>query len=384
MKEERYEIIKLLGKGRTGGVYEAEDSNLGRKVALRRFFAQGNHIEVDAYKEDFEKVAQSLSALQHPNLLRVYDAGVDGDGAYIISQLLKGETLHDKITNEGAMPAWEVCDMAQQMLDALSTAHQEGYVHGAITPGSILLSPRARGGFLYVILDMGLSRLAPLIQGKDSILAIMADPAILAPELFDGGLASERGDLYMLGQILYMSLAGGHPFGGVSAKVAQGMHQVGLPPLQQFAEDVPEDFQIWIEKLVQFNPDNRPESAVEALNSIPKVPRPARNPATPATVVHSTTAQLTPETTQHQIPAAANPGLDPRITTGVIAVSPNPATAGVGLLRLPAEKKTSKKLIFIGLTILALIVAITITVISYKNNAAKIESKRKETTNDRP
>ena len=101
MTEERYEIIKLLGKGRTGGVYEAEDSTLGRKVALRRFFAQTSDVEVDVYKEDFEKVAHSLSALQHPNLLRVYDAGVDGDGAYIISQLLKGETLHDKIFHAG-------------------------------------------------------------------------------------------------------------------------------------------------------------------------------------------------------------------------------------------------------------------------------------------
>lgn len=365
MTEERYEIIKLLGKGRTGGVYEAEDSNLGRKVALRRFFAQGDDIEVDVYKEDFEKVAQSLSVLQHPNLLRVYDAGVDGDGAYIISQLLKGETLHDKITNEGAMPAWEVCDMAQQMLDALSTAHQEGYVHGAITPGSILLSPRARGGFLYVILDMGLSRLAPLIQGKDSILAIMADPAILAPELFDGGLASERGDLYMLGQILYMSLAGGHPFGGVSAKVAQSMHQAGLPPLQQFVEDVPEDFRLWIEKLVQFNPDNRPESAVEALNSIPKVPRPARNPAT---AVHSTTAQL-------------KTGTAPQAQSPADSVSSDPVTSTVA--SLPVAQHSSKKGLFIGLgafTAVAGVIAAAMIFGGKTNNKGSIVQNTEEPT----
>ncbi len=304
MSEERYEIIKLLGKGRTGGVYEAEDTNLGRKVALRRFFAQGRQADLSEYKEDFENVAHSLSALQHPNLLRVYDAGVDQDGAYIISQILKGETLHERIQGEVAC-TWEVYDMAQQMLDALSTAHKEGFVHGAITPGSILMSPRGRGGYLYVILDMGLSRLAPLIQGKDSILSIMADPAILAPELFDGGIATERADLYMLGQILYMYLAGGHPFGGVSAAESEVLHQKGLPPITEFNKDVPDDFRLWIERLTKFNPSDRPRSAVDALNCLPKVPRPAKagmagQPQSPAT-----TPLLIPG--QHSAPPATTP-----------------------------------------------------------------------------
>ncbi len=349
MIEERYEIIKMLGKGRTGGVYEAEDTNLGRKVALRRFFAQSKETDLEEYKTDFENVAHSLSALQHPNLLRVYDAGVDNDGAYIISQLLKGETLHDKI-KDGPISTWEVHDLAQQMLDALSTAHSEGFVHGAITPGSILMSPRARGGFLYVILDMGLSRLAPLIQGKDSILSIMADPAILAPELFDGGIANERADLYMLGHILYMALAGGHPFGGVPAKEAEKMHQAGLPPLQNYNADVPEDLRLWIEKLTQFNPDNRPVSAVEALNSLPKVQRPAK---THSTQVHTVAANLNPGSpAQPQSPAGVVAGP----LTGVAPVAPNPAVAGAGILLLP--QKNSKKGLFIVLGVVAVIIII--------------------------
>lgn len=341
MLEERYEIIKLLGKGRTGGVYEAEDVNLGRKVAMRRFFSLNNQINFSEYKEDFEKVAQSLSALQHPNLLRVYDAGVDDDGAYIISQLLEGETLHQRIKS-GGIPVWEVHDLAQQMLDALSTAHAEGFVHGAITPGSILMSPRARGGYLYVILDMGLSRLAPLIQGKDSVLSVMADPAILAPELFGGGVANERADLYMLGHILYMSLAGGHPFGGVSSDEAEKMHGGGLPPLGKFNEDVPEDFRLWIEKLIKFNPDERPASAVEALNALPMLDRTSKVPVMTAPLNTSSAPQL-------QIPTGNVTGP----VSGIFPASAIPAAVSASVAVVPSplagQKKSSKKGLFIVL-----------------------------------
>jgi serine/threonine protein kinase len=350
--EERYEIIKLLGKGRTGGVYEAEDTNLGRKVALRRFFAQSKTTDLDDYKTDFENVTHSLSALQHPNLLRVYDAGVDNDGAFIISQLLKGETLHDKI-KEGPISNWETYDLAQQMLDALSTAHSEGFVHGAITPGSIILSPRARGGFLYVILDMGLSRLAPLIQGKDSVMSIMADPAILAPELFDGGIATEQADLYMLGHIIYMCLAGGHPFGGVPAVEAEKMHHAGLPSLTDYNANVPEDFRVWIEKLTQLNPEDRPVSAVEALNSLPKVPRPSKSHSTQ---VQTVTANLNlGSSRQLQTPASNTTGP----LTGIVPADPNLALAGTEIPPL-VKQKGSKKALFMGLGVGAIIVVIIV------------------------
>lgn len=325
MIEERYEIIKLLGKGRTGGIYEAEDTNLGRKVAMRRFFSQNRQSNLTDYKDEFEQVAHSLSALQHPNLLRVYDAGFDQSGAYIISQLLQGETLHNRL-KAGALPIWEVNDIAQQMLDALSTAHKEGFVHGAITPGSILMSPRARGGYLYVILDMGLSRLAPLIQGEDSVLSTMADPAILAPELFGDSEATERGDLYMLGHILYMCLAGGHPFGGLSAEEAERMHQEGLPPLTDYNQTVPEDFCLWIESLSQLNPEDRPESAVEALNSLPKVQRPARESAgnSPATTLNLNTGPRT------NLQSPAGPMTGPLSTYGVSpTANPTPAAPSI-------------------------------------------------------
>ena len=270
MSENRYEITRLLGKGRTGGVYEAEDKNLNRKVAMRRFFDQGNRVDFTQHKEDFLQVARSLSNLQHPNLLRVFDAGVDEDGAYVVSQLLEGESLHEE-TKKGAMPLAEVVELAKQMLDAFSMAHDIGYFHGALTPDSILMVPRARGGYRYVILDMGLSRLAPLIQGQGSVLAVMADRAILAPELFDGGIANAQADLYMLGQIIFMCIAGGHPFGGLSTEEAKKKHLKGLPSIKKYNSDLSKGMIQWLSALTSVNPDNRPSSAVDALRSLQQI-----------------------------------------------------------------------------------------------------------------
>jgi serine/threonine protein kinase len=368
MLEERYEIIKLLGKGRTGGVYEAEDTTLGRKVALRRFFAQAKKVDLAQYKADFENVAHSLSALQHPNLLRVYDAGVDHDGPYIISQLLTGETVHETIKN-GPLPVVEAQDLAQQMLDALSTAHNEGFIHGAITPGSILMSPRARGGYLYVILDMGLSRLAPLIQGKDSILSIMADPAILAPELFGGGIADERADLYMLGHIVYMCIAGGHPFGGVDIAQAEILHKQGLPPLSNYNTEVPEDFRLWIEHLTQIDPANRPVSAVEALNSLPVLIRPGKtqavsvNAAVPK-INLGPVVQL--NTTPHANPLPQSQSPLGNLTgplTGVVPASPKTTTSRTAPHQVVVNKKNPNNTLYLIIGVVAAVLLIVVLLI---------------------
>jgi len=235
MLGERYDITKLLGKGRTGGVYEAEDTKLGRKVAMRRFFALNNSTDISGHVEEFKAVAQSLGGLQHPNLLSVLDAGVDDDGAYIVSQIEKGETLHEKLKND-SLPVSEVYDLAQ----------------------------------------------------------VMADPAILAPELFDNSQATERADLYMLGHILYMSLAGGHPFAGLSFEEAEKLHLRGLPPIEEFNDEVPESFSLWIKSLTQINPDDRPSSALVAFNKLAPLQTPT-NENIVVSVAEGVSNQLMPE-----------------------------------------------------------------------------------------
>jgi len=319
MIEERYEIIKILGKGRTGGVYEAKDTVLGRNVALRRFFVQDKDINSKDYKEEFEKVTQSLSGIQHPNVLRIFDAGVDDDGGYVISQLLDGVTLKDQVLEFSYSPK-DTYDLAQQLLDALSTVHDHKFMHGAINPGAIFVSKRGRGGFLYTLLDLGLPLLAPLIKDEDSEQISMADSAIIAPELIGEGKLTEKADLYMLGNILYMSLVGGHPFGGVSAEEAERLHFSGLPPLNQYRDDVPEDFIQWIEKLTAYAPESRPESAVAALKELQKIEVTGNKQST------TLAANSTPVTPASNTPVfrAANPSAPPVRPTRKSVVDTSP------------------------------------------------------------
>lgn len=393
MSTERYEITRLLGKGRTGGVYEAEDTRLQRKVALRRFFSQDGITDLTGYKADFESIAQNLSALQHPNLLRVFDAGVDEDGAFIISQLLEGECFHQYMKEKPLTP-WEANDLAQQLMEAMVTAHSAGFIHGAITPGSILMTPRARGGYLYVILDLGLSRLAPLIQGPDSILAMMADPAIMAPELFDGSPADERSDLYMCGQIIYMALAGGHPYGGVGIKEAEKLHHKGLPDLLEYCPEMPADFLQWLMQLTQINASDRTSTALEALQSLPKVEKPA-TPRAP-TLVTGGAALATPSSgstaVQSNQPISSQVPNQPAQggftgTLGNAVTSPIPSggpasTLGTGVHSVssgtPPKKLSPWLIVIVAAALLLIPLILWVTSSSGEKTGEQIAKERKE------
>ncbi|MFC4992197.1 serine/threonine protein kinase [Rubritalea tangerina] len=296
MDEERYEITTLLGKGRTGGVYGAEDTQLNRKVAVRRFYSAGGDTSADEWKEEFLTIAHNLSNLTHPNLLTVYDAGVDEDGAFLITQLLEGKRLSDSIGKE-QLSEYDALDLAGQLLDGLASAHAAGFIHGALTAGSVLLTERARGGHRYMLMDLGLSRLAPLIQGADSSYAMMADPALLAPELFDGAVSTVASDCYMLGQLIYLTLLGGHPFAGKSLDEAKQLHQAGtIPPITDYRDDISQATIEWVQLMTQLDPEKRPATAADALRALPKLspqaapskpPAPEQNaglvkPSTPA------------------------------------------------------------------------------------------------------
>jgi len=178
------------------------------------------------------------------------------------------------------MEVHEVVELARQMLDALSLVHSLGEYHGSLTSRSILMTPRARGGYRYVILDMGLAKLASFMEGEDARLKLLADFALLAPELFDGAESNAQADIYMLGQVVYLCLAGGHPYGGLAAEEAKERHLQGLPSIQNYNVNVPKELEDWIMKVAAVRPEDRFGSAVEALEALPDIPhRPVIMPA---------------------------------------------------------------------------------------------------------
>ncbi|SHI76618.1 Serine/threonine protein kinase [Rubritalea squalenifaciens DSM 18772] len=352
--KERYEILKLLGKGRTGGVYEAEDTVLNRKVALRRFFSETGGHDNSKLNEDFANIAQNLCNLQNPNLLTIFDAGTDEDGAYMVSQLLDGTSLADQVA-KSCLDAWDACDLASQMLDALQAAHSAGFIHGALTPGSIMMLDRARGGHLYVILDLGLCRLAPLIQGSDSQNSMMADPALMAPELFDGESATEQSDLYMLGQVVYTTLAGGHPLAGLSIPEAAAKHKAGdLPRITDYRPELDPAFADWLHKLISPDPNQRPESAQAAAEELPEVEK-----TTPQT---TTTRQQRVKLVTSSVPSrkttAVTPITGPQVTIPQAISDRVTVSSSVQSAALPAAEASNKSVNIVFLIIAAVLAII--------------------------
>jgi eukaryotic-like serine/threonine-protein kinase len=214
-----YKVLSLLGAGGMGEVYLAEDSRLGRKVALKFL--------PDQFTKDVERVgrfkreARAASALNHPNILTIYEIGQEQEHYFIATEYIEGHTLHQYV-NQSKMQPRQAVDVAMQIASALSAAHAAGIVHRDIKPHNIML--RSDG---YVkVLDFGLAKLtergAPDVF--QTVLSARTDPGrvmgtinYMSPEQALGQQVDQRTDIFSLGVVLYEMLTGKVPFKGNSA-----------------------------------------------------------------------------------------------------------------------------------------------------------------------
>src|SRR5690349_4120427 len=204
-----YEIVGVLGTGGMGEVYRARDARLGRDVAVK--------ILPDAYSSDperlarFEQEARAAAALNHPNILAVYDVGSDHDVPYIVSELLDGVTLRDRMAD---LPVRRAIEYAIQIAHGLAAAHEKGIVHRDLKPENIFVT---RDGRLK-ILDFGLAKLVrPEGQPEQSVATVAAqtDPGMvlgtagyMAPEQVRAEAIDHRADIFAFGSILSEMLSG--------------------------------------------------------------------------------------------------------------------------------------------------------------------------------
>ncbi len=266
---ERYEIIKLIAKDSAGGMYLAQDTRLERKVVFRHIEAKADRIKSDEWSKEFSEFSGKLCALLHPNLMTIYDISIDDDGVCMVSQYIEGESLAERL-EQGALKQIGVYRMASDLLEALHAAHSSDIFHGALHTGSVKRLPRATGGHRYLIVDLGLNTLATMIKGED---VHIADPVLLAPELHDEHAEPDaKADLFMLGQLCYTALAGGHPFAELSPEDCAKAHLDGdLPPLSKFAPHVQKDFASWVMSLTEGDRSKRPATVKEAMDSLQSI-----------------------------------------------------------------------------------------------------------------
>jgi tetratricopeptide (TPR) repeat protein/TolB-like protein len=210
----RYEIIEFLDAGGMGEVYRARDPELRRDVGIK-VLSHDDGMPGDQL-ERLGHEARAVAALSHPNILTVYDVGVDRRIPYVVSELLGGETLRARL-QRGALPAAEATAIALQILSGLSTAHDKGVIHRDLKPENLFITTDG----VVKILDFGLATQAERAAGDDTLDSdrglLMGTAGYMAPEQVRGQPADALCDLFSFGAVLYEMLTGQRAFAGDSS-----------------------------------------------------------------------------------------------------------------------------------------------------------------------
>jgi eukaryotic-like serine/threonine-protein kinase len=211
-----YEIVAPLGAGGMGEVYKARDTRLQRDVAIK---VVPTAIALDAAAlARFEREAQAVAALSHPNILAIHDVGHDAGTAFAVMELLSGRTLRE-VLSSGPLPVRKALDYGRQIADGLAAAHDRGIIHRDVKPENIFITTEGRAK----LLDFGLARVQPVVSSAGETMLANGDTApgtilgtigYMAPEQVRGLAVDARTDIFAFGAVLYEMLGGTRAFGG--------------------------------------------------------------------------------------------------------------------------------------------------------------------------
>lgn len=257
-----YRIQRLLGAGSTGVVYLATDVNLNRLVALKVLRPSLGA----AARERFLAEARAAAAIDHPNVVSIYHVGIEGKLAYIAMNWCEGETLEQRMSRVGSLPAEQVRELGVQVSQGLSAAHSLGLIHRDIKPANIWMHADSDR---YTILDFGLVRTADEDPQLTCTGMIAGTPCYMSPEQSRGAKLDSRSDLFSLGCLLYQSLTGVLPFssGNVLATLQSIQRDVPTEPCE-LDPSVPNDLSDLVMSLLEKSPGKRPSSAASVAGAL--------------------------------------------------------------------------------------------------------------------
>jgi serine/threonine-protein kinase len=281
----RYRIVRKLGAGGMADVYLAEDQELGRRVAIK--ILNGRHANDDQFIERFRREAKNAAALNHPNIVSIYDRGEAEDTYYIAMEFLDGRSLKELIVGHGQAPVKVAVEYARQILSALRFAHRHGIVHRDIKPHNVLVDREGR----VKVTDFGIARAGTSQMTETG--SIVGTAQYLSPEQARGGEVDQRSDLYSLGIVLYELLTGKTPFEG-DTPVEIAMKHLSTPPQppSKLRSDIPRELDMVVLRALAKDPDDRYQSADEMEADLERVSRGAR--VAPATKESATQVMRAP------------------------------------------------------------------------------------------
>jgi eukaryotic-like serine/threonine-protein kinase len=278
-----YEIQSPLGAGGMGEVYSARDARLNRDVAIKILPAS---FSTDPERlQRFAQESRAAAALNHPNILSIFDIGDERGAPYVVSELLEGETLRDRLRN-GPLTSRKAIDYAQQIASGLAAAHEKGIVHRDLKPENLFITNDGRAK----ILDFGLAKVtrpdtdssgdAPTMQVGTEAGTVMGTAGYMAPEQVRGKPADPRSDIFAFGAILYEMLSGKRAFHGESAVDTMSAILKEEPPdLAETNRNVSPALERIVRHCLEKNPAERFQSArdvafnLEALTDISSTSR---------------------------------------------------------------------------------------------------------------
>lgn len=277
-----YRVLRQLGAGGMGVVYEAEDTRLGRRVAIKLLpesvCADPEHVQ------RFLREARAISSLSHPHICTLFDIGEHGCQQYMVIELLEGESLRERIARpstraQGGLPLDEVLAIGAELADALDAAHAKGIVHRDIKPANLFITRRGQ----LKVLDFGVAKLSEAVHaGEDTAVTeqlttagtTLGTVAYMSPEQARGQEIDGRSDIFSAGIVLYEMVTGRQPFPGATpAVVFEGLLTKQPPAPSSLVAGVPAELDHIVFKALEKDTATRYQSAREMLADIRRLRR---------------------------------------------------------------------------------------------------------------
>ncbi len=286
-----YEIVGLLGAGGMGEVYRARDTRLGRDVAIK--VLPGEFAADPERLRRFEQEARAVAALDHPNILAIHDVGTHDGVPYLVTELLEGESLRERLAR-GALPVRRAVEVASQIAQGLAAAHEKGIVHRDLKPGNVFIG---KDGHVK-ILDFGLAKLAPPRTAEEQARAttvmeatdagiVLGTVAYMSPEQVLGKPVDARSDLFSLGVVLYEMLSGRKPFQKDSAPETMAAILNEEPPdLVEIGKSIPPGLARIVRHCLEKEPSGRFQSARDVTFDLESLSQTTTTGTAPIRAIH--------------------------------------------------------------------------------------------------
>ncbi len=263
----KYRVIRLLGRGGMGSVYEAYHERMDRRVAIK--VINPSLVDNPEALKRFDQEVRAAARLHHPNVALAYDADGFGSLRALVMEFVPGQSLERYLAKQGALSVRQACDFMHQAAAGLNDAFKQGMVHRDLKPQNMMLTPEGK----IKILDFGLAKLASEHRKGDGLTrenALMGTAAYLAPEqALDAAKADVRADIYALGCTLYALLAGAPPFAeGTEMKVLLAHQHDKHRPLIEARPDVPRGLSELVDRMLAKDPAGRPQTPAEVARAL--------------------------------------------------------------------------------------------------------------------